>query len=57
MSVEREVTWEKLARMTAATLQHTPGQRYTVGDRIEEKAAAHPERPYLLYENRQLTYG
>ena len=57
MTVEREVTWEQLARMTAATLQHTPSQRFTVGDRIEKKAAAHPERPYLFYEDRHLTYG
>ncbi len=55
MSVEREVTWEKLVKLSAATLQHRPGQRCTVGDRIEEKAAAHPERPYLFYEDRQLT--
>lgn len=30
-----------MAKLSAATLQHTPSQKYTVADRVEEKAAAH----------------
>jgi len=40
------VDQEKLDRLAAATLRHKPKQKYTVGDRIEEKAAAHPQRPF-----------
>jgi fatty-acyl-CoA synthase len=55
--VPREVTQAQLDRLAAATLRHTPSQRYTVGDRIEEKARAHPERTFVLFEERRLTYG
>ena len=47
MVVDREVTQERLDRLAEATLRHTPKQKYTVGDRIEEKAAAHPQRWFL----------
>jgi fatty-acyl-CoA synthase len=57
MTVPREDTQAKLDRLAAATLQHTPSQRYTVGDRIEEKAHAHPDRPFILYGERLLSYG
>ena len=55
--VPREVTQAKLDRLAVATLRHTPSQRYTVADRFEEKAAAHPERTFILYEGTRLTYG
>lgn len=57
MRVSREATQQQLDVLAAATLAHTPSQRYTVGDRIEEQAAAHPDRVFLLYEDRRLTYG
>lgn len=57
MVVDREVTWEKLAKMSAATLQHTPSQKYTVADRIEEKAETHPERPFIFYQEDRISYG
>ncbi len=57
MAVSREETWQKLARLSAATLRHTPGQRYTVADRLEERAAAHPDRVFVRYESRDLSYG
>jgi fatty-acyl-CoA synthase len=57
MAVDREVTQEKLDKLAAATLRHTPKQKYTVGDRIEEKAAAHPQRPFLFFDDRRLSYG
>src|SRR5690606_20926090 len=34
-----------------------PGQTYTVGDRLEERAAAHPDRPFVRYEERDASYG
>ena len=43
MPVPREETQAKLDRLSAATLRHVPSQTYTVGDRLEERAAAHPE--------------
>jgi fatty-acyl-CoA synthase len=52
----REVSQARLDRLAAATLRHTPRQKYTVADRIEEKAAAHPERTFLVYRDRRLTY-
>ena len=53
----REVSQARLDKLAAATLRHTPTQTYTVADRIEEKAAAHPDRTFLLYRDRRLSYG
>ncbi len=53
----REVTQAKLDRLAAATLRHTPSQRYTVADRFEERARAHPDRTFLLYDGARLSYG
>jgi fatty-acyl-CoA synthase len=55
--VAREVTQAKLDRLAMGTLRHTPSQRYTVADRLEEKARAHPARPFLLYEGTTLDYA
>ncbi len=55
--VAREITQAKLDRLAAATLRHTPSQRYTVADRMEEKARAHPHRPFILFEGARLDYG
>src|SRR3990172_6052368 len=57
MPAPREVTQAKLAKLSAATLAHKPSQTYTVADRIEEKARAHPERTFLLFEDERLSYG
>jgi fatty-acyl-CoA synthase len=56
-AVPREVTQATLDRLACATLRHTPSQPYTVADRLEEKARAHPDRTFILYEERRLTYG
>jgi fatty-acyl-CoA synthase len=56
-TVAREVTQAKLDQLAAATLRHTPSQRYTVADRLEEKARAHPDRPFILYEGRAHSYA
>jgi fatty-acyl-CoA synthase len=57
MAVPREVTQAKLAKLSAATLAHRPNQTYTVADRIEEKARAHPGSMFLLFEDERLSYG
>jgi fatty-acyl-CoA synthase len=46
-----------MAKLSSATLKHTPSQPYTVGDRFEERAAAHPERPFILFEDWRVSYG
>jgi fatty-acyl-CoA synthase len=53
----REVTQARLARLSAGTLQHVPGQAYTVGDRVEERAARDPDRIFLFFEDRRIRYG
>jgi fatty-acyl-CoA synthase len=55
--VSREVTQRKMDELASATLRHRPGQRYTVADRIEERAAASPNKPFIRYDDRELSYG
>jgi fatty-acyl-CoA synthase len=57
MVVAREDTQAKMDLLAAATLRHTPAQRYTVADRLEEKARAHPTRPFILFEGTTLDYA
>ena len=57
VAVSREETQAKMDVLAAATLRHTPSQRYTVADRFEEKARAHPDRPFLLYEGAAISYA
>ena len=47
MAASREHTQEKMGLVSRGTLQHVPSQTYTVGDRVEEKAAAHPDKVFL----------
>ncbi len=56
-AVPREETQQKLARLSAATLQHTPSQSYTVADRLEAQAAARPDAPFVRFEWRDHGYG
>jgi fatty-acyl-CoA synthase len=53
----REQTQRRLDVLAAAVLRHTPEQRDTVADRFEALAAAHPERPFLIWEDREIGYG
>jgi fatty-acyl-CoA synthase len=55
--VPREVTQAILDRLSAATLRHLPSQPYTVGDRLEERAAAHPDKAFVRFEDRVVEYG
>jgi fatty-acyl-CoA synthase len=57
MAAARSDTQAILDRLSAATLGHTPSQRYTVGDRFEEAARAHAARPFILFEDRRTTYA
>jgi len=57
MPVSREETQRKMAALSQATLAHVPGQAYTVADRFEERARAHPGRPFLLFGDRSVSYG
>jgi len=57
MAVPREETQAQLDRLSAATLRHVPSQTYTVGDRLEERAAAHPEKAFIRFEDVVVTYG
>lgn len=57
MPVAREETQAKLDRLSAATLRHVPSQTYTVGDRLEERAAEHPGKAFIRFEDRVVTYG
>jgi fatty-acyl-CoA synthase len=57
VTVPREETQAKLDRLAAATLRHVPSQPYTVGDRLEERAAAHPEKAFVRFEDHVVGYG
>jgi fatty-acyl-CoA synthase len=57
MVVSREETQAKLDLLSAATLRHLPSQRYTVGDRLEERAAKHPGKAFIRFEEHVVTYG
>jgi fatty-acyl-CoA synthase len=57
MFVDRVVSMVRLFTLIRRTLRHTPTSPYTVGDLVEERAAAHPERPFLLFEARRICYA
>jgi len=57
VTVAREETQALLDRLSAATLRHVPSQTYTVGDRLEERAAAHPDKAFLRFEEHVVPYG
>ncbi|MBV6416046.1 MAG: Crotonobetaine/carnitine--CoA ligase [Steroidobacteraceae bacterium] len=57
MVASREETQRKLDVLSAAVLKHTPEQAYTVADRFEALAAAHPDRPFLVFEDCEISYG
>lgn len=53
----REQTQALLDRISAGVMKHTPEQHYTVADRLEERAAATPDHPFLLWGGHALNYG
>lgn len=52
-----EETQADLDVMAANNLKHTPMQTYTLADRLEEKAIAHPDKILLIYADQQQTYA
>ncbi|CAH0991956.1 Crotonobetaine/carnitine--CoA ligase [Sinobacterium norvegicum] len=56
-TVTREQTQQKLNKLSAATMAHTPLQRYTVADRLEQQAVTFADRPFLIEGNVCLTYA
>ncbi len=57
MIVDRIVSMARLSTLIHRTLRHKPTAPYTIGDLIEERAAAHPERTFLFFEERRISYG
>jgi len=53
----RLLSMARLFKLAHRTLRHKPTSPFTVGDLIEQRAAAHPERPFLLFEERRISYG
>jgi fatty-acyl-CoA synthase len=53
----RLVSTARLFTLIHRTLRHKPTSHFTAGDLIEQRAAAHPERPFLLFEDRRISYG
>ena len=44
-------------KLQAGTLRHAPSQRYTVGDRFEERAREAPDRTFIYSGNERVSYG
>ena len=57
MIVDRQVTQDRMNKLSAGTMQHTPSQELTVADRVEEQAAEHGERPFIYFEDRVISYS
>jgi len=57
VAVDREEAQARLNQLAAGTLGHRASQPYTVADRFEERAATAPERPFVFFEDRVITYG
>jgi fatty-acyl-CoA synthase len=57
MLLDRLVSMARLVPLIHRTLRHKPTSTRTVGDLLEERAAAHPERVFLYCEDRRVTYA
>jgi hypothetical protein len=55
MIVDRVVSMLRMFTLIRRTLRHKPTSPYTVGDLIEQRAAAHPARTFLLFEERRVS--
>lgn len=53
----REDTQRKLDARSEAAVKIKPGDFYNLGDRVEGKADAIPDLPFLIYKDRRYTYG
>ena len=54
--VSREETQRKLDLLAAGAMRHTPEQRYTVADRLEERAVESPEARFLIWDEGEISY-
>ena len=57
MIVDRQVTQDRMNRLSAGTMQHTPSQELTVADRIEEQAEKQGARPFIYFEDAVISYA
>jgi len=57
MLFDRVVFQARLFTLIRRTLRRKPDSPRTVGDLIEERAAAHPGRVFLYFEDRSISYG
>ena len=57
MFVDRVVSMLRLFTLIRRTLRHKPTSTYTVGDLVEERAAASRQRTFLLFEERRISYA
>ena len=55
--IPREETQRKLDLMAEGALRHTPEQTYTVADRFEECASLVPDDVFLIWGDKNITYG
>ena len=55
--LDRIRSQRKLFALIRNTIRHKPDDLDTVADLLEERAAAHPDRVFLHFEDRTLTYG
>ena len=47
----------RMLRFGASMLRSGPRSRRTVADLVERRAAAHPDRCFVTFEGRKLSYG
>jgi enamine deaminase RidA (YjgF/YER057c/UK114 family) len=57
MIIDRIASMLRMVTLIRRTLRHKPTSPYTVGDLIEERATAHGQRPFLLFEERRISYS
>jgi fatty-acyl-CoA synthase len=57
MIVGRVVSMLRLFTLIHRTLRHKPASLFTVGDLVEQRAAAHPSRTFLVFEERRMSYA
>ena len=57
MTRPREETQADLDRLSGEILAHTLSQAYTVADRVEEAARDSPDRPFVLFGDRRMSYA
>jgi len=57
MLFEKLRSTARMAALLPALVRHRRDGTYTVADRLEERARAHGDRPFLVYEDREVSYA